>query len=287
MTRDAAADAPEAHAERVVRRSGTSFYWAMRLLPAERRRAMHAIYAFCREVDDVADEPGPMAGKLAALAAWRAEVDAVFAGRARRPAARALVEPARRFGLPRAELLAVIEGMEMDAREAMRAPDLATLELYCRRVAGAVGLLSIRAFGAEGEAARSFAVALGEALQLTNILRDLDEDAARRRLYLPVELLEGAGIAAREPAAVLAHPRLPAACAALAARAGARFAQADRLRRASGDGRALRPAVLMMKVYERTLERLRTRGFQAPRAPVRVPKPERLWIALRHSLLPS
>lgn len=279
MRGDAAAAAT--YAARLVRRSGTSFYWAMRLLPRERRAAMYAIYAFCREVDDVADEPGALADKLAALAAWRAEIDALYAGRPTRPATAALLGPVRTFELPREELRAVVDGMEMDARERMRAPDLATLELYCRRVAGAVGVLSIRVFGAP--AAAPFAVALGEALQLTNILRDLDEDAARGRLYLPVELLDAAGIAAREPQAVLAHPRLPEVCAALAARAAQRFASAEALR--CGHGGRLRAAVLMMRTYERTLSRLRARGFAAPRAPVRVPAPERAWLALRYGLI--
>jgi len=276
-----------AHVERVVRRSGTSFYWAMRLLPPERRAAMYAIYAFCREVDDIADGPGAVAGKLAQLAAWREEVEALFAGRPpRRPTALALLRPVRAFGLPKDELIGVIDGMEMDARELMRAPRLATLELYCRRVAGAVGMLSIRAFGARGPAAPAFAVALGEALQLTNILRDLDEDAERRRLYLPAELLASAGVAARDPQAVLVDPRLSAACEALAERAALRFAEADRLR-SPDDRAALRPAVLMMKVYERLLGRLRARGFAWPRAPVSIPAPERAWIALRYSLLPA
>lgn len=274
------------HVADLVRRSGTSFYWAMRLLPSERRQAMYAIYAFCREVDDLADEPGSLDAKLAGLAAWRAEIDALDAGHASRPTTIALARAVRRFDLPRAELLAVIDGMEMDAREEMRAPDLAALRLYCRRVAGAVGLLSIRAFGASGPAATEFALVLGEALQLTNILRDLDEDAARRRLYLPRELLDRAGIAEREPSAVLAHPRLPRACALLAEQAADRFAEADRLRRRANDA-ALRPAVLMMKVYERTLARLRARGFGAPRTPVRLARGERLWIALRYSLRPT
>jgi phytoene synthase len=274
-------EAAAAYAAALVRRSGTSFYWAMRLLPRERRAAMYAIYAFCREVDDVADEPGLIADKLRALAGWRHEIEALYDGRPTRPATAALLAPVRSFGLPREELQAVVDGMEMDARERMRAPDLATLELYCRRVAGAVGVLSIRVFGAP--AAASFAVALGEALQLTNILRDLDEDAARGRLYLPVEYLDAAAIAAREPGAVLSHPNLPEVCAALAARATQRFALAEKLRRGH-DGR-LRAAVLMMRTYERTLSRLRARGFAAPRAPVRVPAPERAWLALRYGLI--
>ncbi|MFO1035385.1 MAG: presqualene diphosphate synthase HpnD [Geminicoccaceae bacterium] len=272
------------HVEQVVRRSGTSFYWAMRLLPRARRQGMYAVYAFCREVDDVADEPGSLPTKLRELAAWRNEIGALYAGRPTRPTTMALLEPVRAFDLPRAEFEALVDGMEMDATEAVQAPDLATLRLYCRRVAGAVGLLSIRIFGAHSASSPEFAVATGEALQLTNILRDLDEDAQRGRLYVPHELLDQAGIATRDPEAVLAHPRFPDVCAALAELAAARFADAERLRRGP-DARALRPAVLMMKVYEQTLARLRERGFHRLREPIRVSGRERAWIALRHSLL--
>jgi phytoene synthase len=273
-----------AHAYAVVAASGTSFYWGMRLLPRAKRDAMYAIYTFCREVDDIADGPLPPAVKLAQLAAWRAEVGALFAGRASWPTTQALVDPVDRFDLPRAEFDAMIDGMEMDAGERMRAPALAELERYCRCVAGAVGLLSVRVFGALGPGPERGALALGEALQLTNILRDLVEDAARGRLYLPRELLERQGIAEREPERVLDHPALPAVCAALAGRARQRFEEADR-RFAGSDRRRVRPALVMMQVYRRTLERLIARGWQRLDQPVRLAKPERLWLALRYGLL--
>jgi phytoene/squalene synthetase len=174
--------------------------------------------------------------------------------------------------------------MEMDAGERMRAPPLADLERYCRCVAGAVGLLSVRVFGAFGPEPDRGALALGEALQLTNILRDLVEDAARGRLYLPRELLDRQGIAGRDPGRVLDHPALPAVCARLAERARARFEEADR-RFAGSDRRRMRPALVMMQVYRRTLERLVARGWQRLDQPVRLAKPERLWLALRYGLI--
>jgi presqualene diphosphate synthase len=273
-----------AHAEAVVAASGTSFYWGMRLLPRAKRDAMYAIYAFCREVDDVADGVLPASVKLAQLAAWRAEVEALFAGGASWPTTLALVEPVGRFDLPKAEFDAMIDGMEMDAGERMRAPRLAELERYCRCVAGAVGLLSVRVFGALGSDPERGALALGEALQLTNILRDLAEDGARGRLYLPRELLGQHGIAERDPERVLDHPALPAVCAALAERARQRFEEADR-RFADSARRQMRPALVMMQVYRRTLERLIARGWQRLDQPVRLAKPERLWLALRYGLL--
>ena len=275
----------EAHVRDVVVGSGTSFYWGMRMLPLAKRKAMYAIYAFCREVDDIADGEAPVAAKLCELGDWRREVDALYAGR--RPGgatALALVEPVARFDLPASEFHAMIDGMEMDAGGAMQAPPLAELIRYCRCVAGAVGLLSIRVFGDHSGEVQSGALALGEALQLTNILRDLSEDAARGRLYLPKELLEQHRVRAREPIRTLRDPGLPAVCDAVAARAEARFADAGR-HFDHGDRHALRPALIMMHVYRRTLDRLIARGWHRLEAPVRLTKPERLWLALRYGLL--
>ena len=272
-----------AHVQAVVGRSGTSFFWAMRLLPEARRNAMFAVYAFCREVDDIADEPAPMAEKRRGLAGWREEIGRLYAGTPRYPTGVALLRPVRDYGLRREDFLALIDGMEMDAVE-IRAPSIAALELYCDRVACAVGRLSVRAFGETAEARDEVAFALGQALQLTNILRDMDEDAERGRLYLPSEHLRAAGIESDEPEAVLAHPGLVSACEALAALAGRRFAEA-RAALARCDRRAMRPAIVMMHVYRRILEQLMARGWAAPRAEVGLGKAEKLWIALRHGLL--
>jgi phytoene synthase len=280
----AVAAAASDHVQQVVRRSGSSFLWGIRILPRPRREAMFAIYAFCREVDDVADEPGEPDAKLAGLEDWRAEIARLYEGRPTRPTTRALAGPVAAYGLPRDEFLAVIDGMEMDAREAMVAPGLADLELYCRRVAGAVGMLSIHVFGAEEPEAREIAVVLGEALQITNVLRDLAEDAARGRLYLPRELLDAHGIETRDPQAVLGHPGLASASAELAEMARARFARTRALIAACAP-RPLKPCILMMQVYERVLARLEARGWHRPRVPVRVSKAEKLWIALRYGLL--
>jgi len=176
--------------------SGSSFYVAMRVLPREQRRAMFAIYAFCRAVDDVADGRGDRQARLTELALWRRDIAALFAG-VTASRVRALSEPIRTFDLQREDFLSIIDGMEMDARADIRAPDFATLDLYCDRVACAVGRLSVRVFGMHGEEGASLAFHLGRALQLTNILRDLDEDAAKERLYLPREALLAAGIGAR------------------------------------------------------------------------------------------
>src|SRR5579872_2456112 len=211
---------------RKVEAAGTSFYWAMRLLPRERREGMYAIYAFCREVDDIADDIAPSAQKKAALGDWHSEIDALYAGRPRHLVAQALRAPVARYRMRREDFHAVIDGMEMDAAQDIRAPALTTLDLYCGRVASAVGHLSVHVFGDASPDAHIVAEHLGRALQLTNILRDLDEDAQRGRLYLPREILDRHGVRSSEPIDVLRHPALPAACREVAAIAERHFADA-------------------------------------------------------------
>ena len=267
-----------------VEAAGTSFYWAMRLLPQQRRDGMYAIYAFCREVDDIADDFRPPEQKRAALAAWHDEIEALYAGRPGHWIARALADPVAVFRLRCEDFHAVIEGMEMDAAEDIRAPDLATLDLYCGRVAGAVGHLSVHVFGDPGPPAHAVADALGRALQLTNILRDLDEDAQRGRLYLPREILDRHGIRDDEPLAVLRHPALPAACRDLAAIAERHFATAAAAM-ARCSRRAMRPAAVMAAFYRAMLDALLRSGWRDPSARISLSKAQKLWLVLRHGFL--
>jgi phytoene synthase len=264
--------------------AGSSFYTAMRILPAGQRDAMYAIYAFCRAVDDIADDEGPRAPRRAALQAWREDIDALFAGRVVSTTAD-LAEPTRRFGLRREDYHAVIDGMAMDLEADLFAPDWATLDLYCDRVASAVGRLSVRIFGMEPEAGDALAYHLGRALQLTNILRDLDEDAERRRLYLPREALARAGIAVdgRSAEDVLREPALATACEEVAARAAGHFAQADRIMDEAAR-RAVRAPRLMEAVYRQILFRLMKRGWAPPRIPVEVSKIRLLGAVLRYGI---
>jgi squalene synthase HpnD len=265
-----------------ARASGSSFYAAMRILPRARREAIFEIYGFCRAVDDVADASGPREPRLAALAQWRADLHALYAGE---PPARlrGLAEPIRRYKLAREDFLAIIAGMEMDVIADIRAPDFSTLDLYCDRVASAVGRLCVNVFGMEVEAGIALAHHLGRALQLTNILRDLDEDAARGRLYLPREALGAAGILIDDPALVLMHPALGAACAPVIERAKKHFRTADAIMDRSPRG-AIRAPRIMAEAYKRILTRLVERGWSAPRVAVRLNKPLLLWILIRHAL---
>ena len=270
---------------RKVEAAGTSFYWAMRLLPADRRHGMYAVYAFCREVDDIADDLAATPDeKQRALVAWHDEVEAIYAGRPRHLVARALSEPVARYAMRRDDFHAVIDGMEMDAAADIRAPDLTTLDLYCGRVAGAVGHLSVHVFGDASADAHAVADSLGRALQLTNILRDLDEDAQRGRLYLPREILERHGIRSAEPIEVLRHPALPAACRDVAAIAQEHFADAERAM-ARCSRRAMRPAAVMGAFYRATLAALLRSEWRDLGQRVGLSKPQKLWLVLRHGLV--
>jgi presqualene diphosphate synthase len=263
--------------------SGSSFYAAMRILPHEQREAMFQIYSFCRQVDDIADSEGPRLERLAALQQWREDIDALYQGHPPERL-RDYVASVQRFGLLREDFLAIIDGMEMDVPQDIRAPDLATLDLYCDRVASAVGRLSVRVFGLAQDDGILLAHHLGRALQLTNILRDIDEDAAIGRLYLPREGLLHAGITNIEPLRVIADPALPKVCVPLVTRARAHFEKADEVM-ARNPRRVVRAPRIMSKYYRAILELLVARGFAAPRAPVRVNKIARLAILLRYALI--
>ena len=274
---------PRAHVKRVVARSGTSFLWGMRVLPAERRHAMYAIYAFCREVDDIADEPGEEDEKRHALAAWREEVDRLYAGRPEWPTTRALDSPVRRFGLPREEFLAIIDGMEIDAAPVVRMRRLPDLLNYCRKVAGSVGVLSVHTFGVPMHPGPRIAEVLGNALQLTNILRDLREDAALQRLYVPQDLLDRHGVTDRSLSSLFVHPGFAGVCAELAGLARDYYSEADRLLGELG-WRRMRPAVLMMAVYRETLDRLEKRGWKPVGGPIRLSRARRTWLGVQYGI---
>ncbi|MEI8393721.1 MAG: presqualene diphosphate synthase HpnD [Rhodospirillaceae bacterium] len=282
----AAQAAARAHVVEVVTRSGSSFSLGMKILPAERRMAQFAVYAFCREVDDVADDEGATPEqRLVELERWREEVHRLYDGNPTRPTTVALLEPVRRFRLPREEFLALIDGMEMDARDTLHAPDMATLMVYCRRVAGTAGLLSLPVFGADEPEAQVFALALADALQLTNILRDTAEDAERGRLYLPRELLEKHGIdPARPVTEILRAPALIGVLEELAALAHRRYGEADAALTHCNRWR-LRPALLMMGIYEAILVSLERRGWRPCSPPPRLSKGAKLWAALTRGLL--
>jgi presqualene diphosphate synthase len=262
------------------RASGSSFYSAMRILPRSQRNAMFEIYSFCRQVDDVADSDRPRPERLADLKRWRADIEALYAG-APPPRVAGLLTPTRTFKLRKDDFLAVIDGMEMDAKADIRAPDLVTLDLYCDRVASAVGRLSVRVFGMGEQEGLRLAHHLGRALQLTNILRDLDEDAGIGRLYLPREALAEAGIAGDDPQTVLASSYLGKACVAIVDRVRSHFDEAGKII-AAAPPRTVRAPKIMAEVYGLILAGLLERGWSPPRRRIRVSRWRVLKIALSH-----
>src|SRR5215469_8918285 len=279
MTMEAAADRADYNSTA----SGSSFYSAMRILPASQREAMFQIYSFCRKVDDIADSDGPRPERLAALQQWRDDIDALYRGDPPEQL-KDYVATVKKFDLQREDFIAVIDGMEMDVPQDIRAPDMATLDLYCDRVASAVGRLSVNVFGMPREDGVLLAHHLGRALQLTNILRDIDEDAGLGRLYLPREALFHAGITSNDPVKVAADRALPKVCLPLADRAKMHFAKADEVMKRNSR-RAVRAPRIMGKYYRAILELLLERGFAAPRAPVRVSKITKLGIVFRYAFI--
>ena len=263
--------------------SGSSFYAAMRILPRPQREAMFQIYSFCRQVDDIADSDGPRPERLAALQQWRDDIEALYRGHPP-PRLRDYLGSVRNFDLQREDFLAIVDGMEMDVPQDIRAPDLATLDLYCDRVASSVGRLSVRVFGLPRDDGILLAHHLGRALQLTNILRDIDEDAGIGRLYLPREGLLHAGITSTDPLKVISEPALPKVCAPLVARARGHFEQADEVMDRNSR-RVVRAPKIMSKYYRAILELLVARGFASPRMPVRLNKMARIAILLRYALI--
>jgi presqualene diphosphate synthase len=241
---------------------------------------MFEIYSFCRAVDDIADDSGPRDTRRAQLQQWRGDIDAIY--RELPPARLAgLARAVHQFDLAREDFIAVIDGMEMDVVDDIRAPDRATLDLYCDRVACAVGRLSVKVFGMAAEPGRALAHHLGRALQLTNILRDLDEDAAIGRLYLPREALIAAGIAITDPVAVLIRPSLGEACATLVKMAQAEFDAATAIM-ARSPRRVVKAPRIMGQAYRVILDGLIARGFKSPRERVRLPRTRLIFIVLRN-----
>jgi phytoene/squalene synthetase len=255
-----------------VARAGSSFTRGMRVLKGDRRRALFAVYGFCRAVDDIADAAMPLAEKRRFLAEWRAKLatpDCALSSE--------LAWARRAFSLPPAECEAMVAGMETDAEGRVRIEDEAALDLYCRRVAGSVGAMAVRIFGAPD--AEAWGLALGRTFQLVNIVRDAEEDAARDRVYVPRTLLDEHGVATDEAAAIVAHPGFARCLDALARQAAQGFERAE-AELPPSDMRALKPAKVMMAGYRMLLDRMLARGFAAPRSRARLTRGEKLRMAL-------
>jgi phytoene synthase len=263
--------------------SGSSFYAGMRILPKAEREAMFAIYGFCRMVDDIADDQQtPRHERGAALDTWVAGIGALYHG-GDAGVAEFLAQAVRDFDLAEDDFLAVIAGMRMDVDADVRWPDFATFDLYCDRVASAVGRLSVNVFGMDRAIGVDLSHHLGRALQFTNILRDIDEDAGIDRVYLPIEALTHAGITPTTPMALLAEPNLDAAARWLAPRAQEHFRAAARILKSRPKGHLVAPR-LMESAYARILDQMVATGWNAPRVRVKTSKLRLVLALIRYSL---
>ncbi len=268
---------PDEYCQQKAAQSGSSFYYSFLFLPPERRRAITALYAFCREVDDVVDEVADPAVARTKLAWWRQEVSAMFAGKPQHPVAQALVPVVHRHALPEAHFQAVIDGMAMDLEQTGYV-DFASLELYCHRVAGVVGLMSAEIFGYTDARTRGYARDLGIAFQLTNICRDVGEDARRGRVYLPQEDLTRFGVTT----ASLRQAEYSQAFAALMTfeveRAQSWYAQAlGQL--PESDRRTQRTGLIMAAIYRTLLSEIARDGYRVLDRRTSLTPLRKLWIA--------
>jgi phytoene/squalene synthetase len=299
------------HVKARVRSSRTSFHAGMAILPQARREAMYAFYAFCRDVDDIADESPTQDDSARGLQEWRERISLLFGkteksypkrlmpapapsdderaendrcvtlSREGRDDIMAVLAPAiARFGLVEEDFQSVINGMAMDAR-IICAPSAKTLDLYCDHVASAVGRVSVRIFGDASAKAMDVSHHLGRAFQLTNILRDLSEDAARGRLYLPEELLTHHHVASRTPANVLRDAQLGGVCRDLATQAEYHFKSADAAMRDCSPS-AMRPARIMRAYYGAIFERLIAEDWRDISVRIRLPPWQKIWLLLKH-----
>lgn len=258
-----------------VKNSGSSFLLGMMALPEERRKGMFALYAFCRVVDDIADSDMAADARATELRKWHDYVKALYAGEVQHPVMGLLRQPVADYGIAQADFHAIIEGMEMDADKAIQRPSWEELDKYCDHVASAVGRISVRIFGEESAAGQEVAHHLGRALQLTNILRDIDEDAARGRLYMPREALEERGISSTDVTTIINHPAFDHACRIVAQRAAFHFDEAESAMEQC-NRKAIKPARLMRDYYGEIMRRMLIIGWEAPRVRVSLGKFDKL-----------
>ena len=267
------------YCQQKVAESGTSFYYAFLFLPTQKRQAIHALYAFCREVDDVVDECEDPAVAVAKLSWWRQEVALLEHGQPTHPVMIALKEMRQHFDLPLEYFNEIIDGMAMDL-EYSRYPDFKSLSLYCYRVAGVVGLLSAEIFGVTDRKTLRYATELGTALQLTNIIRDVGEDARRGRIYIPVDELQQFNVPATDIMNARETPAFKALMAFQAERAQGYYTSALEIL-PMADRSAQRPGLIMAAVYRTLLDEITKDGFQVLKQKTALPPLRKLWIALK------
>jgi len=274
---------PQDYVQQKAAASGSSFYYAFLFLPPERRAAITAFYAFCREVDDVVDEvsdPGVAATKLAW---WQKEVQQAFADQPSHPVMQALMPHAAAFGIQSRHLMAVIEGCQMDLQQT-RYLDYPGLQRYCHLVAGVVGEVAARIFGQTDEATTRYAHTLGLAFQLTNIIRDVGEDALRGRIYLPIDELQRFDVKAQELLQRQYSQRFSELMKFQAERAHALYDEAMDLL-PSADRRSQKPGLMMASIYRTLLREIEASDFQVLHQRIALTPLRKLWLAWKMQAL--
>jgi phytoene synthase len=272
---------PDEYCENKAAQSGSSFYYSFRFLPLDTRRAMTALYAFCREVDDVVDEASDPAVARLKLGWWRTQINAAFDATPLHPVAQALKPIVASFSLPREHFQAVIDGMWMDLDQ-NRYVDFNTLERYCYRVAGVVGLLSAKIFGYVDPATGDYAQQLGIAFQLTNIIRDVGEDSRRGRIYLPQDELERFGVSSADIFQARVNPAFQALMRFQVERARGIYAKALAMLPPQ-DRRAQRPGLMMAGIYRALLDEIARSGYRVLDRRVSLTPLRKAWIAWKTS----
>lgn len=266
----------------MVKKSGTSFFWSMRLLPIGKRNAMYTIYAFFRHIDDIVDGDKDINEKLELIEAWRQELDNIYDKKT--PATeigRKIYKNCMRFKLPKSEFVRMIDSITMDLPNPVQAPSIEQFNKYCRGVAGVPGSLSLRIFGVEDEKLiEQLSTTLGNALQITNILRDVKEDAQADRLYIPREYLDKAGIDATDPLTVVVNKNLAIAREELAKVAAQNYADAYELIKKL-DKKTARPVLMIANIYKRYFDIMQNRGWEIISPKPYISKWKKLGIALQ------
>ena len=270
---------PNQYCEDKARQSGSSFYYSFRFLPQSKRRAITALYAFCREVDDVVDECSDASVARTTLNWWRAQVAEIYGGKPQHPVCLALVPIVQRFSLSQEHLLEIIDGMEMDLEQA-RYPDFKSLQLYCYRVASVVGLLAAEIFGYTDRKTLKYAHDLGIAFQLTNIIRDVGEDARRNRIYLPMDELEQFGVTAADILNSKETENFQKLMAFQIERAQRYYKQAL-CQLPEVDRKSQRTGLIMAAIYQATLQEVVSSGCHVLKERVSLTPRYKLWLAFK------
>lgn len=232
----------------IVKKSGSSFYWGMNILEPMKKRAMFSVYAFCRIVDDIADSEKPNQTKMSELQDWKKKIEHLYNKKPSDFLSRELLFAISKFKLLKVDFLSIIDGMKMDIIEEIRYPSNKTINLYCDRVAGAVGCLSMSIFGYHDKKARKYACSLGKAFQFTNILRDLKEDSLRNRCYIPLEIINKQNLIKLQPIEIIKDPRFKKSCNRMIEITLEHYKEAEKLSM-NFNKKDIKAAVLMKEIY--------------------------------------